>query len=74
MPVATDPSPIPPQLWKLSPDVAKGPMEGAKSTPLRTTDVAFNNSMSLDNPSKYNCDISYYNSKPSKSLSLALCP
>lgn len=53
-------SPCPPVLtqMKLSPDFDKRSL-GDKNQPLlRTTDVVFN----LDNPSKYNCAISYNNS------------
>ena len=45
---------------------------GVKSTPFETTDVAFNNCKNLDNPSIHNCDIPYYNFKPSKSFTFSL--
>lgn len=45
---------------------------GTESTPTEITDVTLNKWINLGNPSKYNCDIPYYNMKASKSLPLVL--
>lgn len=67
------PTPLTIVKTKLSPDFAKGPLGGQNRPLLRAIDVAFNSCINLDNPSKYDCHICYYNSKPSKNVSLVLC-